>query len=128
MDWSDQLAAPAQPEPAPAASGGHTILGPARRTIATLLLAVGLLAVGGVAVVFAADPSATPAPSATTQPSTGGSGGTVTPRTNGQTPAGGAGHVCPDKGTGGTGSGGAGSSAAPSTPSTDPTTAPSAEL
>jgi hypothetical protein len=94
-------------------------LGGIRRGIATGLLAVGLLVVGGVAVVSAADPSG--APSATTLPS-GGTGDT-----NGVAPdgTGRPGHAangaargdCPDKGTGsadGPGSGGAGSSAAPS--------------
>jgi hypothetical protein len=130
MDWSDQPAVPAQPlQPSPFAStpsftpapgpgtsasveaGGRPLLGGARRTVATALLAVGLLTVGGAAVVFAADPSATPAPNATTQPSTG--GGTTRP--NGQTPGGHTGANCPNMG----GSGGSGttpgSSAAPST-------------
>jgi hypothetical protein len=128
MDWSDQPAAPAQPSrepspfamaasysPAPATpatdAGGRSHLGGARRTIATAVLAVGLLTVGGAAVVFAADPSATPAPNATTQPSTG--GGTTRPSGPGTT-----GHNaadCPNMGGSG-GSGTApGSSAAPST-------------
>jgi hypothetical protein len=131
MDWSDQPAVPAQPlqpaspfaspasyspapglgSAAPAASGGRPLLGGARRTVATALLAVGLLTVGGAAVVFAADPSATPAPNATTQPSTG--GGTTRP--NGQAPAGHNAADCPNMGGSG-GSGTApGSSAAPST-------------
>jgi hypothetical protein len=128
MDWYDQPAAPAQPprEPSPFASnasfspapatpatdaGGRSLLGGPRRTLATALLAVGLLTVGGAAVVFAADPSATPAPNATTQPSTG--GGTTRPSGPGA-----AGHNaadCPNMG-GNRGSGTApGSSAAPST-------------
>ena len=137
MDWSDQPAVPAQPpfpsspfappasytppasfSPAPASAasetGGRPLLGGARRTVATALLAVGLLTVGGAAVVFAADPSASPAPNATTQPSTG--GGTTRP--NGQAPAGHSGVNCPNMGGSG-GSGGSGtapgSSAAPST-------------
>jgi hypothetical protein len=128
MDWSDQPAVPAQPRfpsspfappasysppPATAASepGGQPLLGGARRTVATALLAVGLLTVGGAAIVFAADPSASPAPNATTQPSTG--GGTTRP--NGQAPTGHNGANCPNMGGSG-GSGAApGSSAAPST-------------
>ena len=126
MDWSDQPAVPAQPprEPSPFASASYSpppaapvdgaerpFLGGARRTVATALLAVGLLTVGGAAVVFAADPSATPAPNATAQPSTG--GGTTRP--SGPRAAGHNAADCPNTG----GSGGAGtapgSSAAPST-------------
>jgi len=129
MDWSDQPAVPAQPSapspfaaasfspaPGPGASvtvesSGRPVLGGARRTVATALLAVGLLTVGGAAVVFAADPSASPAPNATTQPSTG--GGTTRP--NGQAPGGHNAANCPNMGGSG-GSGTApGSSAAPST-------------
>jgi hypothetical protein len=47
-----------------------------RRGIATALLAGGLLIVGGVAAVSAADPSASPAPDATQQPADPGSSGT----------------------------------------------------
>jgi hypothetical protein len=128
MDWSDQPAVPAQPpfpstpfappasySPAPAGAasetGGRPLLSGARRTVATALLAVGLLTVGGAAVVFAADPSASPAPNATTQPSTG--GGTTRP--NGQAPTGHNSANCPNMGGSG-GSGTApGSSATPST-------------
>src|SRR5262245_28281368 len=46
-----------------------------RRGIATALLAAGLLVVGGVAAVSAADPSASPAPNATEQPSDPGTSG-----------------------------------------------------
>jgi hypothetical protein len=129
MDWSDQPAVPAQPSQpspfatasftpapgsvssAPVETGGPSLLSGARRTLATALLAVGLLTVGGAAVVFAADPSASPAPNATTQPSTG--GGTTRP--NGQAPGGHNSANCPNMGGSG-GSGSApGSSAAPST-------------
>jgi hypothetical protein len=128
MDWSDQPAAPVPPStpspftsasispaPGPGASAtvesaAHPLLGGARRTVTIALLAVGLLTVGGAAVVFAADPSVSPAPNASTQPSTG--GGTTRP--NGQAP----GHNaadCPNMG-GSSGPGSApGSSAAPST-------------
>ena len=50
----------------------------ARRSIAMGALAGALLLVGGSAVALAADPSATPEPSATTQPS---DGGTTAPET-----------------------------------------------
>ena len=128
MDWSDQPAVPAKPPFPPASfspepawfsparakateTDDRPLLGGARRTIATALLAVGLLTVGGAAVVFAADPSASPAPNATTQPSTG--GGTTRP--NGQAPTHHNGANCPNMG-GSSGSGTApGSSAAPST-------------
>lgn len=132
MTWNDQPVQPAQPSaPAPVPSG-RAGLSPARR-VATLLLALGLLAVGGGAVAFAADPSASPDPAATTQPSTGGANGSTTaPSTNGQAPADHARGDCPDKAGTGSGSGsgsGPDASAAPSTPSTDdPTAAPSAEL
>ena len=119
MDWTQPPAwEPAQPPPAQPApeppTGSSPVLGGVRRTIATVVLAVGLLIVGGSAVVMAADPSASPAPNATTQPSTG-SGGTTTPRTH--TP--GSTTDCPNMG--GSGSGG---STAPSTtgPSSSPTT------
>ena len=59
----------------PSPSGGLGL----RRTIATLLLATGLLAVGGVAAVSAASPtpSAPSAPSASSAPAAG--GGTTAP-------------------------------------------------
>jgi hypothetical protein len=136
MDWSDQPAVPAHPsQPSPFAStaaftpppgtgsaalaetGSRSILSGTRRTVASVVLAIGLLTVGGAAVVFAADPSATPAPSATTQPSTG--GGTTRP--SGQAPMSHTGADCPNMG-GSSGSGGSGtapgSSAAPSDGST----------
>jgi hypothetical protein len=136
MDWSDQPAVPAHPwQPSPfattaaftpppgagsaalAETGSRSILSGTRRTVASLVLAIGLLTVGGAAVVFAADPSATPAPSATTQPSTG--GGTTRP--SGQAPMSHTGADCPNMG-GSSGSGGSGtapgSSAAPSDGST----------
>lgn len=129
MDWCDQPAVPAQPlqpsspfasqasfSPAPSGGaphveeGGRPLLGGARRTVATALLAVGLLTVGGAAVVFAADPSASPAPNATTQPSTG--GGTTRP--NGQAPKAHNAADCPNKG-GSSGSGTTPGSSAPPT-------------
>lgn len=133
MDWSDQPAVPAQPSPlastaaytpppgtdsaTPVETGSRSILSGTRRTVASVVLAVGLLTVGGAAVVFAADPSATPTPNATTQPSTG--GGTTRP--SGQAPKTHNGADCPNMG-GSSGSGGSGtapgSSAAPSDGST----------
>lgn len=127
MSWNDQPAsqpdqtdwARAQPAPAwepasysppPAAATTPAAFGGIRRTIATVALAVGLLVVGGTAVVLAADPSASPAPNATTAPS----GGTTTPRTHTGSSA-----NCPNMG--GSGSGG---STTPSTngPSSSPAT------
>jgi hypothetical protein len=124
MDWSDQPAGP----PAPAspsrvtepASSPAPVLGGPKRLLATTLLAIGLLGIGGAAVVFAADPSATPAPSAATTPN--GSGGTTAPsdRPNGQAQSG-QGHAkgdCPNMG----GTGGSGGSGGPTAPSTAPST------
>jgi hypothetical protein len=67
-----------------------------RRMIAMLLLAIGLLAAGGVAIVSAASPDPSASPSATTTPgatagtSGGGTGGTASPAPN---------RDCPDKDT-----------------------------
>ena len=132
MSWNDQPARePAQQTPAwepasysppPAAPAQPAAFGGIRRTIATVGLAVGLLVVGGTAVVLAADPSASPAPAATTAPSggtTAPSGGTTTPRTHtGST------KNCPNMG--GSGSGGSGGSTAPST--TGPSSSPATNL
>jgi hypothetical protein len=147
MDWSDQPAtqpahsppssppaAPALPAPQTAESDVRTpVLSAAKRGIATVLLAVGLLVVGGVAAVSAADPSGSPAPAATSQPSDG-SGGTApdaSSQPGGQAAPNGGARThgdCPGKGTGASGtdgSGGTGSSPAPATngstssPSTD---------
>lgn len=131
MNWTDQPAS--QPPDAFPGTTGRSVETPTasptsdrrsplpslKRTAATALLAVGLLGVGGAAVVFAADPGTSPAPSATA-PSTGGSGGTTQPAApgtgaapNGQAPGHGRGN-CPNKGDAGSGSQG---SSAPSTPS-----------
>jgi hypothetical protein len=138
MDWTTPSetppvwAPPETPAPAPEAvtSPASDRLGGMKRTVATALLAVGLLTIGGVAVVNAADAAATPPPNATTQPSTGGgtteppSPGTngVTPR--GQAPSGRAGHDCPNMGGSGSGSSnpGTGGSTAPSAGSSESTT------
>jgi hypothetical protein len=94
--------------------------GGARRGIATALLAAGLLVVGGVAAVSAADPSASPAPNATTQPSDPGTSGTPADPGTGQ----GQTHPkgdCPADGSGNGSSGGSGTS-----PSTTPDASPDA--
>ncbi|HEY4634159.1 MAG TPA: hypothetical protein VIH00_09605 [Candidatus Limnocylindrales bacterium] len=115
------------PDPATA---GRPTPGGIRRAIATGALALGLLVVGGTAAVMAAspDPSASPAPATTSQPS---SDDSTAPQTDGTKPD------CPDgagRGNRGDGQGGGsddgssddGSSAAPSqTPSEAPSTAPS---
>jgi hypothetical protein len=117
MDWTQPPAwEPAQPSPVPPAPHVGSTPAPAsafggfRRGIATAALAVSLLVVGGTAVVLAADPSASPAPNATTQPSNG--GGTTQP--NGSLPSGRT-HNCPNMG----GSGSGGSSGGSSSPSTN---------
>ena len=61
-EWS---AAPAAPAP--------VRIGGGRRGLATAVLAAGLLVIGGVAAVSAADSSASPAPDATSQPANPGS-------------------------------------------------------
>jgi hypothetical protein len=119
MDWFDQPAAPVQPSPDSTPSRRRLTLGPARRGAATLLLALGLLAIGGGAVVFAADPSTSPAPSTTAQPSTGTRGGTTTPsQPNGSGRTDHSSVNCPNKG----GSGNGGSTAPSTAPSTDGST------
>jgi hypothetical protein len=101
--------APTAPQPA----APRQALGGARRSIATALLAAGLLIVGGVAVVNAADPSPTPS---TTQPSgPGTSGQPANPNSGGTQHKG----NCPNMGTG-SGSGGGGGSSAPTTPNASP--------
>jgi len=104
MDWYDQ---PTESPPAARAVTG------VRRGLVTAVLAVGLLGVGGVAVVMAAspDPSASPAPNATTQPS--GNGGTTAPSTRPGRGSGHSGADCPNMG-GSSGSGSSGSSGSPS--------------
>ncbi len=122
-EFNPSLDTPPPPAPGPAR------LSFSRRAAASALLIVGLFAVGGTAVVMAADPSASPSPSTSAQPSTGGSGAGPSTGTNpGGTndPSGRPNHAngqdCPDKGagTGGTGSSGGsnGTQTAPSTPAT----------
>ncbi|HXI81740.1 MAG TPA: hypothetical protein VNM34_13090 [Verrucomicrobiae bacterium] len=129
MDWTQPPAwEPAQPPPVPPVPDAGSTPGPAssfggiRRGIATAALAVGLLVVGGTAVVLAADPSGSPAPNATTQPSTGG-GGTTQP--NGSAPTGRT-HNCPNMG--GSGSGGSSGSGSSSPSTNGATSSPSSSL
>lgn len=120
MDWTNPHETPpvwAPPSPVEQAIAQPTAprsgLRGIRRTVATALLAVGLVAVGGVAVVNAADPATSPAPNATTQPSIGTGGGTtapLAPRSNGTAPSGQRGHGCPNMGGSGSGNQGPGSS------------------
>jgi hypothetical protein len=101
--------APAAPEP----TATRPLLLGARRGIATALLAAGLLVLGGVAAVNAADPSPTPTPNATQPSNPGTSGQPATPNSGGT-------HKgnCPNMGSGnGSGSGG---SSAPTTPNASP--------
>jgi hypothetical protein len=100
--------APAAPEP----TAARPFLGGARRGIATALLAAGLLVVGGVAVVNAADPSTTPVPNATQPTDPGTSGQPANPNTNGGQHKG----NCPNAG----GTSGSGGSSAPTTPNASP--------
>jgi hypothetical protein len=95
---------------APELTASRPLLAGARRGIATALLAAGLLVVGGVAAVNAADPS--PSPSATQPSSPGTSGQPANPNTSGGQHKG----NCPNAG-GSTGSGG---STAPTTPNASP--------
>ena len=75
-----------------------------RRGIATALLAGGLLVVGGVAAVAAADPSASPTPNATTQPADPGSSAAPDAANPGHR------GNCPDKDGSGSGTDGSGGS------------------
>jgi hypothetical protein len=103
-EFTEPITSPPTPETAPGRLSGT------RRAIASVLLTVGLFAVGGTAVALAADPSPTPAPSTSTAPGSGG----------GTAPAGkpnhANGHDCPNMG-GSSGSGGSGGSqSSPATP------------
>lgn len=73
MDWTTE---PHAPPPAPGRM--HRT----RRMIATAALAIGLLVLGGSAVAWAADPSASPDPAATAQPA---DDGTTAPSTDDST-------------------------------------------
>jgi hypothetical protein len=99
---------PAEPEP-------ERSFGGVRRAVATIALTATLFVVGGAAVAFAAspDPSGSPAPATTTNPS----GGTTTPKST---------HDCPNMGGSGTnrGTNGGGTTPNPVTP-TSPSATPS---
>ncbi len=93
---TEPFTSPPAPETAPRRLSGT------RRAIASVLLTAGLLAVGGTAVALAADPSASPAPSTSTQPSNGGTGAPSTGTPSTGDPAGRGGHAngkdCPNMG------------------------------
>jgi hypothetical protein len=115
----------------PAPDAGPSRLTGGRRAVASVLLTVGLFALGGTAVALAADPSASPAPSTSTTPTTPtqpSDGGTGAPSNGGTTVPSNrpnhAGKDCPNMGDDSGGSGGSGAS--PSTPTTpDDTATPS---
>ena len=124
--------APAPP-PSPASSPvGPRLSGP-RRAIATAVLSVGLLALGGAAVVLAADPSPSPTttPNAPTAPANGGSGtapsSPATPGTPGTRPQHGTGAKfdCPNMGTSGSGASGSSGSSNGTTPAPQSSANPS---
>jgi hypothetical protein len=101
-EFTEPITSPPTPETAPRRLSGT------RRAIASVLLTVGLFAVGGTAVALAADPSATPAPSQSTQPNNGGTAPSGKPNhANGA--------KCPNMG-GSNGSGSGGSQSSPATP------------
>jgi hypothetical protein len=131
MDSFDQPPADPWPStdfyPQPPAPQPERSFGSIRRAAATLALSGMLLVVGGAAVAFAAspDPSASPAPAATSNPSGGTTApgttapGTTTPGTT--TPK--STHNCPNMGGGGTNRGTTPSPVTPTTPTAP--TAPS---
>lgn len=77
----DAAVAPSEAEssiPQPVTTGGRSRLSGSRRAVASLLLSIGLLAIGGVAIVNAASPApaASTAPGGSSQPGGGnGAGG-----------------------------------------------------
>ena len=100
-EFTEPITSPPVPETAPRRLSGT------RRAIASVLLTVGLFAVGGTAVALAADPSATLAPSTT--PGNGGTGApSGKPSHNGQD--------CPNMGGSNGSSGSGGSSILPAAP------------
>jgi hypothetical protein len=129
MSWDDLPAQPATPsepaQPAPAPILAKPAASGIRKGIATVMLAAGLLAIGGVAVVNAADPSASPSAS----PSATDDNGTA-PTNDGSAALGRAGRdgrLCPDQG----GAGGGGSTddgTSGSDPSPAPTTVPDSDV
>jgi hypothetical protein len=97
--------APAPSTPPDPTPGGHRLSGP-RRALATALLSLGLVVVGGAAVVMAADPSPStaPTPDATTAPANGGSGTAPATPSNPSTPVSpGTPGAAPHRGHGGAG-------------------------
>jgi hypothetical protein len=126
MDSFDQPPADPWPStdfyPQPPAPQPERSFGSIRRAAATLALSGMLHVIGGAAVAFAAspDPSASPAPAATSNPSGGTTApGTTTPGTT--TPK--STHNCPNMGGGGTNRGTTPSPVTPTTPTAP--TAPS---
>jgi hypothetical protein len=106
----------------------------AKRSIAMALLAIGLLVVGGSAVAFAADPSPSESPAATTTPTTGDDGTTTAPETTPGTdtsgdarPGRGDHGDCPDDGSTDGSSGGSSSSDSGTTPDATSVPAPSVD-
>jgi hypothetical protein len=75
----DSMTIEVSPGP-PGDTAGERRIPAARRLAATALLAIGLLGVGGVAIVSAADPTPTPSSSTTTTQTPSTSSGTSTPR------------------------------------------------
>jgi hypothetical protein len=101
------------PSSQPPPTGG--VIAGAKRSIAMALLAIGVLVVGGSAVAFAADPSPSASPAATSTPATGDA-----------RPGRGAHGDCPDDGSTDGPSGGSSSSGSDPTP--DATTVPAPSL
>jgi hypothetical protein len=62
----------------PSSTGRSKVLAGSRRTVASLFLAAGLMATGGVAVVNAASPAPSPAASGAPSGGPGGAGGSGT--------------------------------------------------
>jgi hypothetical protein len=118
------------PSSQPPPTGG--VIAGAKRSIAMALLAIGVLVVGGSAVAFAADPSPSASPAAST-PATCDDGTTAVPEITPGTdssgdarPGRGAHGDCPDDGSTDDPSGGSSSSGSDPTP--DATTVPAPSL
>jgi hypothetical protein len=111
-DAPDPTDAPATEEGSAPRPTTPVRLGGISRGVITAMLAGGLLVIGGVAAVAAADPSSSPGPSATEQPADPGS--SATPADSGSGP----GHrgPCPEK----DGSGGSGSDGSQTSPDASP--------
>jgi hypothetical protein len=111
MNGNDQPPQSAEPPPAAARVGGF------RRGIVIGTLSLGLLALGGVAAVSAADPSVPPSPSATTsQPANPGTDDpSATARPKGDCPEDGS-----NRGSGGSGGSGGSDSSPDASPEASP--------